>query len=312
MELLRDKRASRAIKGSGRFFMAGLGNILSAVFISLSWGAASLLAASAASGQAAEPFVRWSIVPPTDYPADGRARLSLILEASHPDLKVEKPVSFYRLTRLRRFNQEGDREQSVVLSQGWETRPDGAPGLVLNIGESAKVDVFAKAEIHGRSCFAQTTLYVFGRGETDDTAAVRLAEPPIWPEFKITSDGEFYWPQTGQEFTLRLSGFYSSPADENLTVWDNGFATELTPVGSHFAYRPKRDPALDRAGAAAFKTLVFVARNGSGGSASFTLPVHRSRRDGSHLAAGVGLFGVGAAVAGLAVWATRRRFAPCR
>jgi hypothetical protein len=214
-----------------------------------------------------------------------------------------------RVTPLYRFNQPGEPEKARWLKGEWASTEPWA--LAVQAGEYVKVDVFARAEIEGRPHFAQTRLLLYGQSGEDEKVPENLAETPDRPEFQISSDGEFYWPQTGHEFTFRLEGL--EMAGGGLEVWSaQGELLDFAGTSAQvFKYTPPHDPALDRAGYRAEKPLIFVARNPDGASSSFTLVVHRSRLAGRNLPAGLGLFAAAVTVGGALVWRARRRFSPC-
>jgi hypothetical protein len=261
-----------------------------------------LEAAGPAAGQ--EAFIHWSAAP-LERLADGRIKAVLTLESSSP---LENPAAYCRRARLGRFDGPGDPEDAEIHALEWEA--DGRRLVILG-GEYARITVFARAEIQGRPHYAQTAFNLYGRaGAGEAPEPSRLSQAPDWPEFLVGSDGPLYWPQTGQTFTLQLKGDQNAAA--RLAVWDGGRrVAELLPGAAGFQYQPAHDSALDRAGDAASKPLVFVLPIDNGGLASFTLFVHRSRSAGRDLPAGLGLFSAAAAVSGALVWLARRRRRPC-
>jgi len=137
------------------------------------------------------------------------------------------------------------------------------------------------------------------------------AEALSQPEFQVSSNGEFYWPQTGHEFTLALEGLET--AEGGLEVWSGQgeLLDRAKAAAGVFNYTPAHDPALDRAGYKAEKPLVFVARSPEGGSASFTLVVRRSRLAGLNLEAGLAVFTAAFLFSGLGVGLKRLKERPC-
>jgi hypothetical protein len=256
-------------------------------------------------GQGGEDFIYWSAAPPERL-ADGRIKVVLTLESSGSPL--EKPAAYCRRVRLGRFDGPGGPEDAEIHTLEWES--DGRRLVILS-GEYARITVFARAEIMGRPLYAQTAFNLYGRaGAGEAPEPGRRAYAPDWPEFLVGSDGPLYWPQIGQTFTFQLKGGQSPAA--SLAVWDGGRrVAELAPGAAGFQYQPGPDPSLDRAGDAASKPLVFVSPSGDGGSASFTLFVHRSRLAGRDLPAGLGIFAAAAAVSAALVGLARRRRRPC-
>jgi hypothetical protein len=254
-------------------------------------------------GPAGEVFIHWSAAPPERL-ADGRIKVVLTLESSGSPL--ENLAAYCRRANLGRFDGPGGSEDAEIHALEWEA--DGRRLVILS-GEYARITVFARAEIKGRPLYAQTAFNLYGRAKAGEAPEPgRLSYAPDWPEFLVGSDGPLYWPQIGQTFTFQLKGNQA----ERLAVWDGGRrVAELAPGAAGFQYQPEPDPALDRAGDAASKPLVFVSPGGDGGSASFTLFVHRSRLAGRDLPAGLGIFAAAAAVSGALVWLARRRRRPC-
>jgi hypothetical protein len=252
-----------------------------------------------------EAFIHWSAAP-VERLADGRVKAVLTLESSGI---LEKPAAYYRLARLGRFNGPEAPLDPEFYGLDWEA--DGRRVVILS-GEYSRVTVFARAEFQGRPLYAQTAFNLYGRSKAGAAhEANLLALAPDWPEFLLGSDGPLYWPQTGQIFNFQLKGVLDAEATK-LAVWDGGRrVAELAPGAAGFQYQPEPDPALDRAGDAASKPLVFVLPLGDGGLASFTLLVHRSRQTGRDLPAGLGIFAAAILVSGAVVGLARRRFRLC-
>ena len=262
---------------------------------------AGALAAEGSADQ--EAFIHWSAAP-VERLADGRVKAVLTLESFG---SLENPVAYYRLARLGRFNGPEAPEDPEIHGLDWEA--DGRRVVIVS-GEYGRVTVFARAEFQGRPLYAQTAFNLYGRSKTGPEANP-LAQAPDWPEFLVGSDGPLYWPQTGQVFNFQLKGGSEAEAAK-LAVWDAGrLVAELAPGAAGFQYQPEPDPALNRAGDAARKPLVFVLPLGDGGLASFTLFVHRSRLAGRDLPAGLGIFAAAVLAGGALVWLARRRYRPC-
>ena len=267
-------------------------------------------AAAATPDPAAEAFLQWSSAS-TERLADGRIKLVLTLESSRPGLVLDNPVALYRLTRSGRFNRPPVPEDAGIYSLNWEQSTDGLK-LVIFSGEYGRATVFARAEIEGRTHYAQTAFNLYGRSKSGALPEPhRLSQAPDWPEFLLNSNDRLYWPQTGQEFTFKLVRGENASAN-SLVVWDGGRrVAEVQPGLAGCQYRPEHDPILNRAGDLASKPLVFVARNADGGSTAFTLFIHRSRRAGWDLSAGLWLFTASVLVSGILAWLARRRFSVC-
>jgi len=273
-----------------------------------------LTANSGASGETLNPaagaFMQWSSAS-IERLADSRVKLILALESSSPGVLLGNPVVFYRLTRLEHFNETTAPEGAGIHSLSWERSTAGLK-IVIFSGEYGRASIFARVEIGGRLHYAQTAFNLYGgSGAGAFPEPNRLPQAPDWPEFLVSSDGPLYWPQTGQEFTLKIERSGGTSA-KNLAVWDNGRqVAEVKPGAAGFRYRPEHDPILDRAGDLASKPLVFVVHSGDGDSVAFTLFVHRSRRAGWNLSAGLWVFAAGALVSGMLAWLTRRKFGIC-
>ena len=278
-------------------------------FIWLSAGGPASAAESADEEGAASTsaFIWWS---PDQVKrlADGRASQVLTLKTSPPSRAIQ-PQAWLRVIPLRRYNQPDPPEKALWLRGEWLSTEPWI--LAAAAGEYAQVDAFARAEIDGQPHFAQTRLLLYGQSRENESGPEAQVQNPGPAEFQVSSNGEFYWPQTGHEFTFALQGLEA--AGGGLEVRD-GLGELLdrakTSEGA-FKYTPAHDRALDRAGYAAAKTLVFVARDAAGDSASFTLVVHRSRLAGLNLPAGLAVFAAAFSLCGLGVGLARLRGRPC-
>lgn len=253
------------------------------------------------------PFIWWSPAP-VERLGDGRARQTLTLETSSKT-SVKLPEAWLRVTPLRRYNRPGEPAEAFWLKGEWASASPWT--LVVETNGYVTADVFARAEIGGRTHFAQTVLRLFSRSEAAGQALEGLEDVPDVPEFRMSSSGEFYWPQTGHEFTFALEGL--DAARNELEIWSGQGArlATLTASTGTFKYTPAHDPSLDRAGYAAGKPLIFMARDNNGGSAAFTLVVHRSRTAGLDKDAGLAVFAAALLLSGLTTWLTRRKARPC-
>ena len=265
------------------------------------------------------PFIWWSLGASSRL-ADGRFEQILTLEVS-PDVTIDSPEAWLRIRTQTGFSQSGRSGRtfwykcSLSSAQPWT--------LVIQSGEYASADVFARAEIEGCPLFAQTRIVLYGQGGETEKDREESEEGPAWPEFTVRSSGESYWPQTGHEFSLRINGetngrpleVHSGPVELAAKTVHNSLPVLLDTVlqtGDVYKYVAPHDPALNRAGVTAAKPLIFTARIAEGGTASFTQIVHRSRyafwnkKAGLAVAAGSFLF------SGLGVIISRRkRKLPC-
>ena len=258
------------------------------------------------------PFIWWA--PGTGGRlADGRFEQIVTLHIL-PMLAVGKPEAWLRITTTSGFMGTGGARE--VFWQKGEWSLSDPMTLIIHSGEYAVADVFARVEIDGKQHFAQITFILYGQtAETEKEprnldSAENSSEGPAWPEFRVRSNAEFYWPQTGHEFSVNFNG---EAADDWLEVrGENGELLDVINGSENsFTYTPAHDPALNRLGPTAAKPVIFVTRNGEGGSASFTQMVHRSRFGGMNKRAGVTVFAVSFLLSGLTAWLARRRAQPC-
>jgi hypothetical protein len=254
----------------------------------------------------ATPYIWWSPAP-AERLADGRVGQVLTLKIFPQADPARPPEAWLRVTPLRRFNQPGEPETARWRQGEWASADPWT--LAVQAGEYAKVDAFAKAEIEGVSHFAQARLLLYGQaGEADP--GIFAEAPKNLPEFQISSNGEFYWPQTGHEFTLALAGL-AAPGGLEVHSGQGELLDRAEDADGAFKYTPAHDPALDRAGYKAEKPLIFVARNPEGDSASFTLVVRRSRLAGLRPKAGLAVFAAAFLLCGLTTGLARLRERPC-
>jgi len=243
-------------------------------------------------------FIWWSVGTGGSLP-DGRFEQTLTLETLL-GVAVEQPDVWLRVNAGRggaAFWRKGEWSSS----DPWT--------LIVQSNEYAVVNAFARAEIKGQPHFAQTRLVLYGQSKETDKNRKDSGEGPDWPEFQARSSGEFYWPQTGHEFSVSLS----KEARENMEVWSGGgkLLDEMRNSGTVYTYTPPHDPALNRAGTTASKPLIFVARINEGGSASFTQIVHRSRFAGLNKKAGLTVFTAAFLLSCLTAVLSRKKVRPC-
>ena len=251
-----------------------------------------------ASEGAASPCI-WLIPGDGVRLPDGRMEQAVTLEAA-PAFAMEQPEIWLRIRK-------GRGGEAVWRRGEWSSA--GPWTLIVQSGEYATADVFARAAIEGRPHFAQTRLILYGQGgeaERDEGSG----EGPNWPAFTVRSNGESYWPQTGHEFSVSFSGGEGGYTEGGYMEVRNGRGELLDEVrhsGGGYVYTPAHDPALNRAGTTAVKPLLFVVRINEGGSASYTQMVHRSRFAGMNKRAGLSVFAAAFALSGLTVILARRR-----
>jgi hypothetical protein len=159
--------------------------------------------------------------------------------------------------------------------------------LDFHSGQAENIEVWARAEINGKTYFSGTIFNNYGHGEkshpnSEDSEAV--SSMPEWPVLGILHLN-FYYAQTGQSIRLESSGF--SP--EALSVYQDKISVAVIPnQAGQFQYTPPHDPELSRLKFSAYKDLVFVANLPSdGGQTSFYLPLYRAYRGQTDLKSSV-------------------------
>ena len=160
-------------------------------------------------------------------------------------------------------------------------------------GAGFRVTAWARVRLGGLDHWAITDFLLYGDAPEPVLRGAAGTEPFLDPPaFTWKSDGAAYWPQTGEWFRLRPAVEFADQLD-TLSVFDESGQLLASPArgeDGHFAYRPEHDPALDQAGDAASKPLVFVARAPDDRhSVSFALSVHRSRRASLRLGPGLSI-----------------------
>ena len=244
------------------------------------------------------PFIWWQPGSGGSLP-DGRFEQIVILETP-PMFIIEEPEVWLRLTVQRGFAMPGGEGGALWQKCSWSSSDPWT--LIILSDEYAVADVFARAESKGHSYYAQISFILYGQA---DAAGQKIFEEgPDWPEFRVRSNAEFYWPQTGHEFSVN----YNGAAGSMLEVYNNNGELAAAVQGSAdgFTYTPENDPALNRLGSTAAKPVIFVVPAAEGGSASYTQMVHRSRFGGLNMQAGLVVLGVSFSFSGLAVWLKRR------
>jgi hypothetical protein len=250
----------------------------------------------------AAPFLWWS-VGTAQRLADGRTEQTLTLVSSSAIGNTRPEV---RLRIMPSSPQSGNGGKIFWRKGEWASSAPYA--LIVQSGEYAVADVFARAEIGGLPHYAQTRLLLYGQGDKPDTTREVLGEAPDWPEFHVRFNGGTYWPQTGHEFSVSFRGEHTGPLEVR---GGQGELLEVMPADSAYAYTAPHDPELNRAGPAAAKLLVFVLRAPEGGTASFTQMVHRSRYAFWDQKAGLLVFAGAFLASGLAALLARRKARPC-
>jgi iron complex transport system substrate-binding protein len=259
-------------------------------------------------------FIWWQVGEQGRLP-DGRAEQAITLMAS-PGSEIERREAWIRIRppKLTPVSETWVRVTTENISRaGWfrgSWSPSAPCTLVVQSSEYAVADVLARAEIQGRTCFAQTCLMLYGMGGAAEVEDESAKERPSYPEFRVLSNGSFYWPQTGDEFNFNIDG---GKTNGDLEVWsDRGERLEtIQALGDDYKYTPPHDPALNRQQLTASKPLIFVTRLEDGGSASFTQLVHRSRDAFWNMRAGLAILAASCLVTGLAVVLIRRKARPC-
>jgi iron complex transport system substrate-binding protein len=260
------------------------------------------------------PFIWWSVGEQGRLP-DGRTEQVLTLMALH-DSEIERPEAWMRIRppRITPVSETWVRVTTDDISQvGWfrgSWSPSAPHTLVVQSSEYAMADIFARAEIQGRACFAQTRLMLYGMGGASEKENEGFGEGPAYPEFRVRSSGSVYWPQTGDEFTFTIDG---TKANGDLEVWSSlgERAEAVRALGDEYKYTPPHDPALNRQELTVSKPLIFVLRLEGGGSASFTQLVHRSRDAFWNIKAGLAILSASCLASGLAVGLIRRKARTC-
>ncbi|MDR0355385.1 MAG: hypothetical protein LBJ64_06575 [Deltaproteobacteria bacterium] len=231
------------------------------------------------------------------------ARLSPLGATAEVSGGAEAAFSWRRSGASLRDNDSAEKSDHVNFAS-----PDGRATIVA--GGYAAIELRAFISENGRSYYAQSNFNIYGT-ESSSTPPSKDLPPEDWPLFSLSSDLPLYWLQTGQ--TLHVAFQHPTWISSEMTVWEDGGnepAARLKPdVDGTFVYAPPHDPALDRAGATATKNIVFVQELPDGGSASFTLRLHRSRDAKRDLTIGAGVFffclAVGGGLFGSHLW--RRR-----
>ena len=271
---------------------------VSATLIFFAWHLVGSPCFASESTMQAAPFVWWSVGTQKRL-SDGRTEQALTLAVS-PIIAIERPEAWLRLLVPRL-------SQANWYKADWSSSEPF--GLVVQSDEYLMADVFARAEIGGRPHFAQTRLTLYGQGKDTGRERESLGDDPGWPQFRVRSDGT-YWPQTGDAFSLSVSG---AKADGCLEIRDpqGELVAEVRASEDVYTYTPLHDPALNRAGPSASKPLIFVARLDEGGAASFTQLVHRSRYGLRDKKAGLAIFALAILASCLTAWRIRRKARPC-
>jgi hypothetical protein len=171
-------------------------------------------------------------------------------------------------------------------------------------------EVFARAEIRGRDCFAQTRLMLYGKMMATETESQFIGEGPEYPEFGVRSNGALYWPQTGEEFAFKFDG-NSSNGELEVRSGRGNLLDTVQVSGDEYKYIPPHDPELNMLGTTASKPLIFALRLDGGGTASFTQLVHRSRDGQWDKGAGLTIFAVSFLAVGAGVVLVRRKGRRC-
>jgi hypothetical protein len=181
---------------------------------------------------------------------------------------------------------------------------------VTALGYSS-IELRCAVPYQGRAYYAQANFNLYGREGSLENASSK--DPPDWPLFELSSPEPLYWPQTGQTFFLKILN--AGPDPGPLAVREAGREDPVAwvKVGEDgiYTYVPPLDPELDKRGPTATKDIVFVLDLPEGGTASFTLAIHRSREARRNFPAGLGVFSVSLVLGCGLVAAKRRRGTIC-
>ena len=242
----------------------------------------------------------------------GQVQQTIDIVVMH-DIPRAQPIEiFLRFSSLGSFDGKGAGD--IAFWQEMTVNPNTAGEYSFDIFTDGyfRVDVWAKKLAGTIPHWAMTAFNLYGA----------LAEAPVpddaspapgiaTPAFALSSDGESYWPQTGQEFTFRPAWPGADDLREMEVRGEDGMllASLLRDGDGGFRYRPPHDEALDRAGDSATKNFIFVGSGTEGfGTVSYSLAVHRSRKGRSDLPVGLTLLAFSMVVStGAALWFRRTR-----
>jgi hypothetical protein len=200
----------------------------------------------------------------------------------------------------------GDPSPSVFrLGEEGKRGPAGGLKLVVASGRYAMADVMGTALLHGRRCYAQTTVLLMGDSMEGSPAESNAADPR-WPSFAFRGSGDLFWPQTGQafDFTVR-DGKVAGP----ITAWRGRSRVpgEYAPLENGTSFTPAHDPELSAQSVAATLPVTMVAATPDGGALSYTFYVHRSRYAGTDMPMGIAVLSSAFLATGLGILAVRTR-----
>jgi hypothetical protein len=225
-----------------------------------------------AIGLADSSFIWWKLNGQSRSP-EGGVLLSLSLEVQGQP-EIFSPEVIFRQTPLTK----GSKRQ---LSDGGPFfRKSVSPfqrDFVFYLGQSAKLDIFAKAQIRSEWLYAQTVTSGNGKfGLTDpDSSPIKIkAMGPNWPQWTMVNDKIFLNAKTGSNFELEFSEVPSL-----VKVFDNQVVMANFPgeKNKKYSYSKQEDYELTHDLTRTLKKIVvFTAYLNQGGRASFSVPIFRA------------------------------------
>jgi hypothetical protein len=196
---------------------------------------------------------------------------------------------------------EYDTSSVFRLGDGPDREPPGGLKLVVSSGSFVMLEVMGTALMHGKRCYAQTGLLLFGDSSGGSPRVSNVADPR-WPSFRFRGSGDMYWPQTGQSYTFSYrEGTVAGP----VTAWRDGGKVpgEYAHGEDGVSFTPAHDPELAAQPSMATRPVFLVAATPEGGTLSYTFYVHRSRYAGADLPLGIALCSAAFLLTGLGLMA---------
>ncbi|MDR2141649.1 MAG: hypothetical protein LBR11_07670 [Deltaproteobacteria bacterium] len=223
-------------------------------------------------GDPARDFIWWKMVSQSQSPEGGHL-ISYRLESpgatAIEDLEVIFRVSPYQRAGAARSFGQGQYFQKIVHP--------GQRDFVFHGGQSAKIDIWARARRGERWLFAQTLVATFGQsglGDSESSALVDFDWAPDWPQWRLAGAEMFYRAQAGQPLSLELSvqPRLVQVLEDQVTM-ANWPGREL----GLYQYVSSQNHQLAQSGyTAQKKDVIFLASLGQLGEATFALPVYRA------------------------------------
>ncbi|MDR1607238.1 MAG: hypothetical protein LBT38_02355 [Deltaproteobacteria bacterium] len=215
-------------------------------------------------------FIWWRLISQSQSP-DGGHLIVYQLESQAPDYLDDLEVTFklspyQRLGGVRAYL-EGSYFRKIINSK--QRR------FVFYGGQSAKLDIWAKARRGDKWLTAQTIASTFGQSGLTDPEATPLEDKELaGPQWTLAGSERFYRAQTGQLFELELS-----LAPTAVKIFEDLVTMANLRPSEKGLYRHVSQQTQDQAQSgytASKKDLVFVGYWGETGAASFSLPVYRA------------------------------------